>query len=364
MKRIKVLVSSLALPSEDIGSWVVRIQKFQKDLGYFDFILSPGRSADSAYIFCEKKPIQVGHRFLPRRMTSGNRVESYLSQLKKIASEGNSIQAVVMDDQFLLEQLAKLKREVLPSMELIFSYHGHALHLSPVVMDQVDKVLFLTLSGYQGSLKINTQFTPLVYIVGNGVIGDDFFPLSLAEKKQKRLKAGFNQDDLILIWMSNARRVKGLHLFKKLADRLSRVHPNLKIISIGHEKDETIHLSNWRQIGRIPNQEIAQFLQISDIYCFTSLWDEGFGLSLAEAIKCGNWALASALGGIPEVTQGYPNTVLVNNPNILENWLEGFRRLLDKRTLVSTDEEVDFSFFNDFQDYQSWQDRYLKALLD
>lgn len=362
MQKIKILVSSIGLPTKAIGSWVVRIQKFQENLEYFDHVLSPTKSPDERYIFCGKEPSKPWHRLISTTSAISKRAESYMTAIKEIASHGKPVQILVMDDKALLQAIALLKPSLPNGSELVYSYHGHSLALIPWVMDAVDKLLFLTYSGYKASLPINYQFTPEVFIVGNGVLGEQFHPISQEDQALKRKELGYSADDLILLWMANSRPVKGLHIFKKLVPILLEKYPNLKVISIGHEKDTTISSPIWSQIGKVPHADLPGFLQLGDIYCFTSLWQEGFGLSLAEAVKCGNWALAAANGGIPEVLEDCPKSVLVSDPNFLKNWVFGFEELMEKRERGISYEKEYNNRLSDWHSYEKWQANYLKAL--
>lgn len=362
MQKTKILVSSIGLPSKAIGSWVVRIQKFQENLAYFDFVLSPTETPDDRYIFCKKDASKSWYKLIPTTSAISKRAESYITAIKNIASNGNPVQILVMDDQSLLQAIALLKPSLPAGSELVFSYHGHTLRMVPWAMDAVDKLLFLTYSGYKASLEANFQFTPEVFIVGNGVLGDHFYPLSQEEKIQKREALGYSADDLILLWMANSRPVKGLHIFKKLVPILQEKYPHLKVISIGHENDVSISNPIWNQIGKVAHQNLPSYLQLGDIYCFTSLWQEGFGLSLAEAVKCGNWALAAENGGIPEVLADCPKSVLVSDPNFLKNWELGFDELMEKRAKGIPYEREYLNRLQDWHSYDKWESNYLTAL--
>ncbi|MDI1323108.1 MAG: glycosyltransferase family 4 protein [Algoriphagus sp.] len=364
MLRTKILISSIGLPSQSIGSWVVRIQKFQENLNYFDYILSPTSKEDQSLLFCRKNDLKIWQKLYPKNTKTNLRAEQYLFALKKIAEKGNPMQVLVMDDRSLLDSVVLFKPQLPKGSEICFSYHGHSLALPNWVMDNTDKVFFLTIAGYKKSLEINYQFTPQTFIVGNGVVGDQFFPLSKQEKGIQRESLGYSPDDRILVWMANSRPVKGFHLFKKIAVKLLEKYPDLKIISIGHETDPTIHHQNWKQAGRLAHKDLPGYLQIGDIYFFTSLWQEGFGLSLAEAVKSGNWVLSSALGGIPEVLQGCRKAVFVEEPNIVNSWIQGFESLLEKKQADTFPDQEYFNWLKTWHEYSDWEQRYFKALID
>ena len=48
---------------------------------------------------------------------------------------------------------------------------------------------------------------------------------------------------------------------------------------------------------------------------------EGFGLVLAEALKCGCYCIASNLGGVPEVLNFGRYGVVLNEPYSVEQWV-------------------------------------------
>jgi glycosyltransferase involved in cell wall biosynthesis len=70
------------------------------------------------------------------------------------------------------------------------------------------------------------------------------------------------------------------------------------------------------------NRYLSQNYQISDFYLFPTLWKEGFGIVLAEALKCGCYCIASIQGGVPEVLDFGKLGTLIENPNFLHEWIE------------------------------------------
>ena len=70
-------------------------------------------------------------------------------------------------------------------------------------------------------------------------------------------------------------------------------------------------------LGRILNDELPSYFQASDCFLFPTLCHEGFGLSLIEALHCGNYCIASALGGVPEVLQYGKFGKLIENPHFV-----------------------------------------------
>lgn len=326
--------------------------------GFFDYVLSPTSSPSPNLIFCKKKKWLP---LLPSRFRNWEilnyRCVDYIRQFKKINPNSEKVQVVVLDDMVLLEAFALLKKSGF-TFELVFSFHGHSFQFPGPWAGYVDKVLFLTKAGYLETLNLHQEFPPIVSIVGNGVDSEKFYPLSPTEKSQRRSQLGVSVDSKVLIWLSNQRPKKGLHLFQNLADRLLVKYPELEIWIFGSNSDKNFQSQRIKYFGKIPNSDLPKYLQAGDFYAFTSLWKEGFGLSLAEAAKCGNKIIASQIGGIPEVVEGLPGAILVQLPNSIDSWESSFDQAWDELN----DYRPRIKLLKNFHDLSKWEMGYLKAL--
>jgi glycosyltransferase involved in cell wall biosynthesis len=261
-----------------------------------------------------------------------------------------------MDDAALLESFCLFKSMFSCDVKIIYSFHGFKLDINEEIVNKIDKVLFLTKLSYEDALYRYNVFSPEIAIVGNGVDSSVFFPSKNEEEKFKLKKQlGFDEKDTIICWMSNDRRKKGLHLFIKIIDKINKLNLPIQFLIIGSSSN--IENKNVINLGRILNSEIAKYLQISDYYFFTSLCKEGFGLSLIEAIKCGNTIVTSNGGGIPEVIEGLKNINLVKSPNIIENWLEVFKKSYTGVNHRITNEEASLIW-----NYKSWEEKFIKSI--
>ncbi len=355
---LNILISSLPLPTDKVGSWTNRIGEFQRRNHFFDHILSPTDHPDDTYIYCQKKELNTVQKL------SGNRNEKigvdYWKALLKLSNREKALKILVVDDRSLLETIAIGKKELPEGSELYYSHHGHSLPAPPQIFNQVDKVFFLTRLGYQKTLVNNYQFTPEVFIVGNGVVGDQFKSLSSEQKAARKQEMGWSADDKVITWLANSRPVKGLHLFKKVVQSIWEKHPDVKVVSMGHELQEDIESENWLQTGVIKNSDLPKYLQLGDAYFFTSLWQEGFGLSLAEAVKCGNTPITSASGGIPEVLAQISESIFIEEPNIVSEWVKAFDEFLVRNAssrAVSSQQDL-----AQWHSYENWEQKFKTAL--
>ena len=357
----RVLIANEGLPSSSIGSWTNRFSRLLANHpGTFDFILSPTEFPSKTSIYCEKR--KGTQRFLSKVLRKPAVIfscKNYLDKLKSLLNTHQFLHLVVIDDLTLLNAIAQWKNTVQSGqIRLDFSFHGHSFILPTSWGHLVDHVFFLTKLGYLETLKSNEVFIPQIHIVGNGTDSKIFSPLSQEKKLDLKNELGYKKEDKILVWLSTNRPKKGLKLFLDLSNRLLKKYENLQILIIGASIPESEIYPRLRSIGKIPNQEISSYLQIGDIYCFTSLWKEGFGLTLIEAAKSGNIVIASQNGGIPEVIEGLPASYLVDCPNQLDSWEEAFSKAWE----LSKHYKPDVKFLNNFHPLQVWENKFLKAL--
>ena len=358
MESIRILVSNRALPSTKVGSWTTRMTSFvTRNPDFFNYILSPNKVFVTSR-YCKKRSfITWKKRFKKFQIVNWVALD-YLKEIKKISKDYKKLTVVVMDDLHLLEAISLIKKDLRCELELVLSFHGFNLSLDPKILVSIDKILFLSKTGYEFS-KNNYEIFPKGIIVGNAVNSDVFFPLDNEQFKKKRQEKGFSETDKVLIWMANDRPKKGFHIFKAIVEKLLIKNRDLKVLIIG--TTQTINDSNVKTVGRLPNNEIATYLQLGNYYMFTTLYDEGFGLSMIEAYKCGNVILASKLGAIPEVLHGLTNTFLIENPNDIDNWVKCLNDIITKSTVDY--KRLSVKAASTIWNYEDWETKFINSIL-
>lgn len=112
-----------------------------------------------------------------------------------------------------------------------------------------------------------------------------------------------------LIFVGRLEAVKGLDILLKAMEMLHReqaVDCNLMIVGSGRQKGPMEELVI--QLGLAPKvdfcgvlQDVTQALQGSDIFVQPAQWEEGFGLSLVEAMAMGLICVVTPSGGMREI---------------------------------------------------------------
>jgi glycosyltransferase involved in cell wall biosynthesis len=180
-------------------------------------------------------------------------------------------------------------------------------------------MVYLSERSYTYELSRVHSISSRVSVLPNGVNTEKF--LSLDAKNKEFLKSEFDfQNKLIFMWCANDRPKKGLHIILE-AWKNSSLYNNIncELIIVGSTKlgvDYNIHY-----FGQIPHTDLPRFYQVSDYYLFTTLCQEGFPLSLAEAIASGLKCLVSSIDPLPSIFSKFGNVKFVKSPNMIKSWV-------------------------------------------
>jgi glycosyltransferase involved in cell wall biosynthesis len=158
--------------------------------------------------------------------------------------------------------------------------------------------------------------------------------------------------DAGLVTMVNPCAVKGISIFLALAERFRSTGFGV-LPGWGTTSVDRAHLAAHPNITMLPNcRHIAEFLGRTRILLMPSLWYEGFGLAVMEAMLHGIPVIASDSGGLVEAKMGTPFVVSVPpiqryetvfdehampkpviGPLDLEPWVHALHALLTDRAL-------------------------------
>lgn len=116
-----------------------------------------------------------------------------------------------------------------------------------------------------------------------------------------------------LVWSGRIVPEKGPHLAIDIARRLG-----LRLTIAGRIGDEPYarralwpHLDEQvRYVGELSQSELAGLVGSSGCALVTPIWEEPFGLVIAEALACGTPVATFATGGVPEVVSGSSGALL------------------------------------------------------
>ena len=105
---------------------------------------------------------------------------------------------------------------------------------------------------------------------------------------------------------------------------------NLKRYCEGHP----VLSGNVSFLGFMNRQELVPIIQNAFCTIVPSIWNETFGLTVAESLACGKPVIASRIGGIPEIVEDGEDAVLVE-PNSPGAIVEAVEFLLKNRSSIA-----------------------------
>lgn len=281
----------------------------------------------------------------------------YYKFLKFVSKTYRDLILIVFDDPHLLELAVLHIKGENTCIKVVFSFHGHELKIKNKVLDHLDRVVFLTYNGYQQSRNNYFQFLPEVFVLGSSIDEKLFFIPTQNEKQEIRNRLGIKDNQIAISWLANARPAKGIHILEKIIQHYQGQANRYVFVIIGLQKN--IHFKNVVNVGRVNKSEIPDYLKACELNLFTSLCKEGFPLSLSEAIKCGNLAIASDSGAIKEIANLTGRVRIIEHPNILKSWIEEIDSI-DQEDLSITEDTV--LKISSFADPEVWTEKTLEAI--
>lgn len=150
-----------------------------------------------------------------------------------------------------------------------------------------------------------------LHVIRNGVDLDRFAPV---ERSLARAELGLDAQGPVLLSVGNLIELKGHGLLIDAVHELRDGWPHLLLLIAG-EGAERPRLQaqiarlglegRVRLLGSVPNGQLGNWYNAADLFLLPSS-REGLPNALLEALACGTPALATAVGGIPEVLGGAP----------------------------------------------------------
>ena len=125
-----------------------------------------------------------------------------------------------------------------------------------------------------------------------------------------RKELGISEKTIIVGNTSRFEDRKGYNYFLYVAQKITEKYPDVQFLAVGYGPEITNihkHIHKLKLEGKVilsgPRRDIPQILGSIDIFLFPTLWGEGFGIALAEAMASGKAIVASNVGPIPELIE-------------------------------------------------------------
>ena len=325
-----ILFSQMPLPYSKIGSWSTLYDNYLRADHRIDFLICP-KPENEEYLDITYSYFNPHKSFLDKVLYKLKVTLPWhhaIAALKKVIQPDTKYIIHIIDNFGLCMALSAYleKSGIRSNFYIHYFYHGFPSFKNEQLYSKVDELTLLTYKSYTEIKKNVNTFPCRISILHNGIDTSKFYPLPTQEKQDLR-KTFQMENKTIFVWCSQDRPKKGLHIVLDAWKRIYAQHTNVELLIIGTEKKQ--NAPGITYIGRVPNNELARYYQMADVYLFSTLCQEGFPLSLTEALHCGSYCISSNLGGISEVLDYGKYGKLIENPNFIEEWVEAIEVYLD-----------------------------------
>lgn len=325
-----ILISQIPLPYSKIGSWTTLYNNYLKNDHKIDAVVcpEPHKSYEGLqYSFVNFTFFQkLQRKFLKRKNLE------YFKALDRLIVSNESYIIQIIDNYGMVKPLKNylISKGIDKQCYVQFFYHGY----SPFIKQDsgkdfyeiVDEIIVLTHDSYAEHKKQINILPAHFSILYNGIDTGKFRKITISEKSKLKNNLGFG-DKKVFIWCSQDKPKKGLNLILDVWKKVYSLRKSILLVVIGCDPREETEGVVF--LGKIPNSELPKYYQASDCYLFPTLCQEGFGLSLIEALHCGNYCIASAMGGVPEVLQYGKLGKLIDNPHFVSEWEAAITEFLE-----------------------------------
>ncbi|MEA3560217.1 MAG: glycosyltransferase family 4 protein, partial [Candidatus Omnitrophota bacterium] len=160
------------------------------------------------------------------------------------------------------------------------------------------------------------------------------------EKRDIRQCYGLRDKGRVVGNIARLVNVKGQCYLLHAAKEILKVRPKTQFLFVGDGKDRQKLIDLSRKLDITGNvffigalKEIKPALSIMDIFAFPVIWQEGFGISVLEAMTTGLPVIASDVGGIYTLVKNQKNGLLIS-PKDIPSLINALLRLLDDKKLA------------------------------
>jgi glycosyltransferase involved in cell wall biosynthesis len=230
--------------------------------------------------------------------------------------------------------------------------HCHGLDVQFLRRYWISRVLMKRLTDYY--IAISRQMTN--EMVGLGISRDRIFYVPNGVDVNLFKPYGSKKDNLLL-FVGRVKANKGVHVLVKALRyiekpvQLAIIGPmdnNYRPYILGLIEDENRRGKHKiRYLGQMDNTNIVKWYQKASLFVLPS-FNEGFPVTILEALACETPVVATPVGGIPEIVENYNTGILTprNDPAALANAIQHF--LENKDDIVKFGREGRKQVINNF----------------
>mgnify|MGYP000639814027 CR=1 FL=1 len=328
MKIANIIVSEQSLPSSINGSWTQRLEYFLKSSkNNVDYVICSKTNLEikstTKFYYSKNRNSKFINKFFPKK-----RYSDFLLKIDVILNKHDKIIINVIDNVKLLNAVSNYidVNSLKERITLLFYNCGYSYLLNQQEHEKfcknIDEIIFLTKSAYLYNKKIYKEFTPEVSIINNPIDKSIFYPINQISEENEIYKKYKLKDKTVFLWLSHDRKKKGMSLILNAWKSWKEKDDNNILLIVGAKRGASI--KNVIFVGQVESKNVDKYYKCTDVFLFPTLWKEGFGLSLSQAICTGCFSITANNGGVIDFFNK-EDGILIEEPNIVDNWVEAMK---------------------------------------
>lgn len=175
--------------------------------------------------------------------------------------------------------------------------------------DISDLLIFISKAvknSFDNNFKVEDKKSVIIY---NG-IDEKFYERPLLKREKNSLNN--------IIFVGRLSYVKGVDLLIDAFNQIQKINSNVRLTIVGDGEEKQNLTNKSKQLGIQDKiyfagrqSNVIDWLDKADIFVYPSIWQEGFGISVVEAMARGCIPVTFNNGGLPEIIEDGKNGFLV-----------------------------------------------------
>lgn len=203
-------------------------------------------------------------------------------------------------------------------------------------LEKSDLILYISKAvkkSFENAFNIKNKKNIVIY---NGI------PNNFFETNKNIVK----ENSINITYIGRLEKIKGVNLLVEAFEKVLKKNKNIRLIITGdgNERDNLEKKVKELNIGSFVEftgrkQNVIPILDISNIFIYPSICEEGFGISVIEAMSRGCIPITFNKGGLPEIINDGENGIIVNEINS-----ESLAKAIDKVINMNDEEKNKMSY--------------------
>jgi len=324
LKIASCILTSASFPDNLNGSWTQRLTYYLSDFNNcnVDYLIC---TSGNGYFKSNVKMINVNNRNNKyiNYVFKINKYKKYIYEIHRLLFTYDKLNVCIVDNynlKFALTDFLK-EKSLFHRVNIIFYCCGFSYYFSntdfSLFINGINELILLGRNSYDFHKYNYSELPCQVTILNNPINKKLFYVPTKIEKDNLKKRYGIT-DKIVYLWLSHDRPKKGLSIILNIWIKFASLNKNCVLLVVGAEKSLNHPQINY--YGIVNSNDVVDFYKMSDIYLFPTLWQEGFGLSLAQAMCCGNYCIASDYGNIRNYFRNSIDGILISNPHLIFEW--------------------------------------------